>query len=246
MAPKSGEPLMPVAALPLALGLGGSLLGAAGSSGKQASQNATSTNTSSGTQTVTPNEPGYFSFGRQQLLPALFGALGQAQQPVYGAATKASVLNDLNGLAADTLGKLRSTAGSRGQLRSGYLERAGLGVEQNRLGQLSSFFAGLPQQERQTQLQNIMGILSPAFGFFGNAPIGQTTVSNTSSKGNQDQSLSGPGFRRSLASGLGGLAGDLFGNWVTNNNPFGGSGGSGSSSPSSLSQQALKLPIWMN
>lgn len=200
------------AAVPALIGLGGSALGALGGSGKQQSQTGTSTSTTSGTQVVTPNEPGYFSQARQALLQPFFEQLQKAQQPVYGQSQKAQVLNDVNGLAADSVAKLKTLGGGVG--RSGYFERSLGDIESKRLGTLGDFFSSLPAQESAAQFAKMSSLLGIGSNWFGHAPVGQTTVSNQSTDQSQSGSISGPGFGAGLAGNLGGLAGNIFGSWA--------------------------------
>lgn len=206
---------MPMA-IPLALGIGGSLLGGIGGAGKQSSQKGTSDQTQEGTQKISQEEQAYFGQGREDIVSQLMASLQRAQQPVYGQATKAGVYNDLNELANDSIGKLRSQLG--GRVHSGSADRAVRDIEQQRFGNLSGFLTGLPQQESQTQYDRTLGLLGPAMGFFGQAPRSQTTTSSTKSSGTSESSAYGPSVGRGFLSNLGGL----FGDWAEKNSPFGG------------------------
>ena len=185
-------------------GILGSAIGAIGGAGKQAEQKYNTTSTQSVDQTTTPTEAGYFGGGREALTGGFMDFLRQQDQPIYGNAAKATVFNDLNDLAKDSIGKIRGQLGGN----SGFKDSAIAGVEQQRYGGLADFLTKLPGMEREAQFARKSNLYGQGMNFFGRAPVGQTTKGSTTSTGSGTQAQYGQGFGGGFASNLGGYMGN--------------------------------------
>jgi hypothetical protein len=181
----------------------GSAIGAIGGSGKQGEQKYSSTNSQTIDQTTTPTEAGYFGGGREALTGGFMDFLRQQDQPIYGNAAKATVFNDLNDLAQDSIGKIRGQLGGN----SGFKDSAIAGIEQERYGGLADFLTKLPGMESEAQFARKSNLYGQGMNFFGRAPVGQTTKGTTSQTGSGSQAQYGQPFGGGFASNLGGLMG---------------------------------------
>jgi hypothetical protein len=217
-------------------GILGSVLGAIGGSGKQGEQKYNSTTSQTIDQTTTPTEAGYFGAGREGLTGGFMDFLRQQDQPIYGNAAKASVFNDLNDLAQDSIGKIRGQLGGN----SGFKDSAIGDIERQRYGGLADFLTKLPGMESEAQFARKSNLYGQGMNFFGRAPVGQTVKGTTSSTGSGSQAQYGQGFGGGLASNLGGILGAQAG--------MGGDGGWGSlfggGRPALAQGQFSQLPLF--
>lgn len=172
--------------------------------------------TSSGAQTTTPNEDPIFSMFRQSILPAIAQQYQTAQQPVYGDAQRAQVIQQANqaGDAAQTA--VANNAARRGTLNAGSTDAANTAIQQGVTGKIVDFQNQIPFLNQQAQWGKTQDLLGLATNFLGRAPIGQTTTSNgntsSSSTGTQSQNGQSTGSQTpSLMSDIGGIAGMLAG-----------------------------------
>ena len=221
----------------------GALLGAYGSSGTQGktlqdlleeySKTGTSNTSTSGTTTGAGTTTGLqqmlenpaFAQFRTNLIPLLSQQLNKAQQPIYGDAQKAQLMNQLNGLAGDAATSLRQSLSRSGGLDSGLLSQGLTDIGTQRFGQLSNFFSQLPFAESEAQAARMNPLLQMATGWVGAAPLSTATSGTTSSTGTTTGSESttvsesgtskktgttteqGPSFGKQLASDFGSLLG---------------------------------------
>lgn len=143
---------------------------------------------------------------QQSLVGPYQQLLAGAEAPVYGQAQKADYLSNLNDLANNATKHLASTLAGRGALDSGALATGQSGIEQQRLGQASSFFQNLPFQEAQAHQQR----LAAALGLGGQlsllAPVGQDTSGTSSSEGQSSGTTT-----TTQSPGLGSMLGGLLG-----------------------------------
>jgi hypothetical protein len=158
--------------------------------------------------TQTPTEPGYFDQFRQSLIPQYNSMMRKAQQPIYGDAQKAQVINDANNIFNTGIGGLRSSMAAGGRLRSGAMESAGMGMGISRAGGISNFFSQLPANEQAAQWNKMSPLLQAGMGWAGRAPVGQTTqgTNTTQSTMNGVSTNYGTPFLQNLAYGIGGMA----------------------------------------
>lgn len=196
-------------------------------------QTTTGTNSSTATNsnTTTPNlNPLAQSLYSSTLFPQARQLIANANKPVYGDAQKASVLNDLNGLAQSASRHLNSSLASRGALGSGDFDTGQAGIEQQRYGNLSNFYSQLPSLEDQAHQQKMLSALGFGAGLAGQMPVGQTSIGNQTQSGTQQQTqTSNPGFSGlvgSLLGSVGSAAMGGFGNMMSGG-PGGFSGGFG-------------------
>lgn len=169
----------------------------------------TTVSTASTSNTATPNlNPLAQNEYSNVLFPQANALVANANKPTYGDAQKADVLNNLNDLANSASKHLKSTLASTGQLNSGSDVVGQTGIEQQRLGNLSSFYTNLPAMEDQSHQQKMSAALGLAGGLTGQLPVGQT--SQGTSDGTQTQTSS-PGFGSILGGMLGSMMGGLGG-----------------------------------
>jgi hypothetical protein len=156
----------------------------------------------------------------------MMGFLNKAQQPVYGKAQQAQYLGQLNKLAEGSIESLRSNLARMGGLDSGLMGLGVSNIANERLGKMSDFYSQLPFMERQAQMQNLGNALGMATGWAGRAPISQFTSDSGTESTNQkttqqgSQMQQGPSWWKGALTGLGGIGGSIFGDWL-------GSGGMG-------------------
>lgn len=134
--------------------------------------------------------------------------IADANKPVYGDAQKSSYMQGLNDLANSATKHLSSTLAGRGQLYSGEFDKQAGGIENEKFGKESDFFAQLPAMERQAHMSNMMQALGASNAFASSVPTGSisTGTSSGESSGTQTEKSS-PG----LAGLIGGLAGMALG-----------------------------------
>jgi hypothetical protein len=213
--------------IPLALGIGSSLLGGIGGSGNQGglSQQQNQQSQSNQNSTMTPNEPGYAQQFRQGAMGDINQAIAQAQTPVYGDAQKAGYLNSLNDLANASMTNLQQNMARSGALSSGRNAAGMSDILNNRNSQAAGFFSQIPFLNAQAKSQMLNPLLATQAGLAGHAPVGynQTGQTNTTSQGNIQQQQQGPGFLQGFLGNLGGVMGaGAGGTGPLANNPFTG------------------------
>lgn len=221
---------MPPAAIPIAIGVGGSILGGIGGSGaqgrKETSRSGTSRSSSAATRTdrgESINEkfelPELRPF-RQDLIDTFGGELDRAKEPVFGPAQTSGFLNTLNDVSKSASDRIIQGLASRGALRSGSGDRALRDVELNRASQAGQFFSELPFREREARQASVNPLLNLGFSFAGRGPTqsrtttsGDTNITETSDSSFDEESLTkifGPSFGRALAGEGADLLGKLF------------------------------------
>lgn len=173
-------------------------------------QTTTSTNTATNSNTTTPNLNPIAQNLYGQLSGEAHNLIANANKPVYGDAQKADVLNNLNDLANSASKHLNSSLASRGALGSGDFDLGQSQLEQQRFGNLSNFYSNLPALEDQAHQQKMLSALGFGAGLAGQMPVGQTSVGDASSTGQQQQTSS-PGLSGILGGVLGSVAGGLTG-----------------------------------
>lgn len=161
-------------------------------------------------------------------LTSLFGQeYKKAQQPVFGDAQKASYLNSLNDLSAQSMDTLKSHLAGVGALDSGATAQGMSGIEQGRFGQYANFLGQLPFQEEQRRAQVSQNLLGLGLNFAGRGPTQQFTFGNatgaatgksaTSETGTDTKTAhettvgSAPGFGAQVGAGIGGALGAIGG-----------------------------------
>ena len=169
---------------------------------------------SSGVQTSTPNEDPMFAMFRQSILPAIAKQYQDAQQPVYGDAQRAEVMNQANdaGNAASTA--VANNAARRGTLNAGSTDAANTAIQQGVTGKIIDFQNQIPFLNQQAQFGKTQDLLGLATNFLGRAPIGYTNTNNqnTSSSSSGTESKTGTETDTktpSIMSDIGGIAGML-------------------------------------
>lgn len=174
--------------------------------GSKQTTTGTNSSTALSSNSTTPNLDPRASAFYNELFANAHNLIANANKPVYGDAQKASVLNDLNGLAQSASRHLNSSLASRGALGSGDFDTGHGNIEQQRYGKLSDFYSQLPALEDQAHQQRMMQALGFGAGLAGQLPVGQTSVGNNSQSGTTQQTqTSSPGF----GSIVGGLVGSL-------------------------------------
>lgn len=201
--------------IPMAIGLGGALLGGASKSGSQGGMNQQQTqqfqNQGATTGTMTPNEPGYATDFRKGIQGDINQAIGQAQAPVYGEAQKAGYLNNLNDLANGSMDALKQNLARSGALTSGRLSQGATDIGMNRNNQAAGFFSQIPFLNQQAKTAALNPLLGMGANFAGQAPVGYsqsgTQQQSGTSQGTTQQQQQGPGFLKGFLGGLAGMAG---------------------------------------
>jgi len=162
----------------------------------------TTDTTQNSSQTSMPLQQAYAAQLQSSLAPHYASLVQEANQPVYGDAQKAGVLNNLNDLANASIKHLSSTLAGHGQLDSGQFTQGAQGIEQQRYGQASQFFSQLPAMERQAHMSNMMAALNGANAYASSVPMGQTSSGSSTSDSTQ---TSTPGLA-GLVGAIGGMA----------------------------------------
>lgn len=227
------------------LGIGGSALSALGGSGSQGkiktSQNnqfeqlgSQDSTTISDSQTESVQDINQFNetvetAGDKQFREGLMSQYGnemnKAQRPIYGDATKAGFLNNLNDLSSAAMSSMRANLSASGAGDSGRLA-AGIGdIELGKFGQYSKFLSELPEKEelaRRGQVNTLMGLggqlasLAPRSQRITGRTTGSSKTTGTSktsgtykqggtSSSTGVQDTQGPGFWRNFIDNLGGF-----------------------------------------
>lgn len=165
-----------------------------------------------GNQASMPVEQPWVTALRSSFASPIQSMIQQAGMPVFGSATRANFMNDLNANTKASSDSLASNLASHGALDSGAYASGLANIQTGRLGDLTKFNANLPFQERQAEQGNLQKALATGFGLTGSAPIGQVSSSsfNGSSSGNQT-TQSNPGlaglFSSLVGMGLGMIPG---------------------------------------
>ena len=229
----------------MAMGIGGSALSALGGSGSQGkvktSQNNqfeqfgnqdSTTNSESQTDSIqdinqfneTVETAGDKQF-REGLMSRYGNEMNKAQRPIYGDATKAGFLNNLNDLSSAAMDSMRANLSASGAGDSGRLA-AGIGdIELGKFGQYSKFLSELPEKEelaRRGQVNTLMGLGNQLAGLAprsqritgrttgtskttGSSKTSGTYKQGGTSSGTSVQDTQGPGFFKNFLDNMGGL-----------------------------------------
>lgn len=185
-----------------------------------------------------------FSGFRKGLIPMFGQEMKKLQQPIYGDAQKAAVLNDLNELTRDSIASLKGELGRSGSLDSGRLAAGLSDIEGKRLSEATKFFSQLPAMEEQARRQGVAGMLGAGMQWAGNAPLSYLTGGQETGEQNRTATeestekeimkiLGAPWWKTALGN-LGGIGMDIFGGMMGGGNPlanlgsiFGGGGSGG-------------------
>jgi len=202
---------MPMA-IPAAIGIGGSLIGALGSSGKQGSQTTTQNidTTSTQNQLMHNIEPDYFTNFRTGLLQQYQSELNKAQnEPVYGDAQKAAYTTQMNDSYGAGVGNIKNALAASGRTNSGVADTAYTDAALGRAGQMGQFYSQLPFAENEARYNKVSQLLGMGANWAGRAPIDQQVTGTNTTKGTQTSQTqqNGPGFWQSFASGVAGQMG---------------------------------------
>lgn len=152
--------------------------------------------------------------------------MAQANQPLYGQGQQAQFLNNLNGLANNSIQSLQAQMARTGGVNSGALAAGANNIGLGRMGQQANYFANVPLMNRQAQLQGAQTYGGLSNELISAAPRTQTT--------NQTQQGTGTGYQKqtydpSIMSDIGqglSIAGEVAGM-----PGFGGGGGGGTPMP---------------
>jgi hypothetical protein len=217
-----------------AVGLGGSLLGAFGKSGKQGeyAQNSTETSKQHSTYSGEELQDTYQMQGeiedplvaqlRYAMLPMLQKELRSAQQPIFTDAQKAQLIQNITGLAEASGSALKAQLARSGALDSGRLAAGLSDIESEKFGQIAGQFSQLPFMEAEARSARLSPLLSLATNWLGKAPTTQfgfgnakatksgTADSETTTNRQSTTTMSGPSFGKQLAGDLSALGGDWF------------------------------------
>lgn len=179
-------------------------------------QNLSGSTTTAGSSTTTPNEDPLFSMFRQSILPAIAKQYQDAQQPVYGDAQTADVINKANNNYAGASQSIANNAARRGTLNSGSTDAANTALDQSRAAGITQFTNQIPFLNQQAQFGKTQDLLGLATNFLGRSPLGQTTTSSGSGTSQSQGSSTQQGSQTntstpSLWSDIGGVAGVLAG-----------------------------------
>jgi len=150
-------------------------------------------------------------------------ALNQVNQPVYGSAQQAQVLNNLNNLANSSISNLQANLARTGGLQSGQLGQGITNIDIAKMGSAANFEEQIPLLNYNAMLQGMGVIGGLGNQFMGVAPKTQTTNQYEQKYG----SNTGTGYQQttqnpSIMSDIGQVAGMVMG--MPN---FGGGGGGG-------------------
>lgn len=203
------------------LGLG---LGAYGNSGAQGSayeqmlqdftRKGSTSDKSSGFQQAF-EDPTFAQF-RSDLMPLMKQEMRKANEPIYGDAQKAALMNQLNDLAGGATAALKSQLARSGATESGLLSQGLSDIQTNRFGQLSSFFSQLPFMENEARANRMNSLLGLATNWVGKAPLSYATTSSSTgtteesgtSKTDRKLTQEGPSFGKQLAGDVGTIIGE--------------------------------------
>lgn len=216
--------------MPLKLGesiAGGaaSALGGSGKAGPTSTKNVTggTAGTSTGSSATNYTEaPGILNF-QESLLPAVSNLYQQAQQPVYGTAQEAQILNGADQATQAGQQALTGALARNGALTSGAAAAGDTALQAANTGSLTNFLTQVPYLNQQAELSNETNALNTAESIVGRAPVSTNASGGSSTFGTNSNTTteSGPAFGAAMANSLG--------NGLTNASGGGKGGGKGSS-----------------
>jgi hypothetical protein len=120
-------------------------------------------------------DPRFAAF-RQGLLPKFEQEFENVQQPIFGDATRAGTLQDINEQFAGVSDRIAQQGAARGQLGSGLMPQMELQAELAGAGQRANFLGQLPLLEEQARRQATAGLLQQGSQFAGRAPISRRST----------------------------------------------------------------------